>query len=317
MQKNWLSFAVFLILIVLIDINFNKFMSKKTEEIKTINLPEDIDTYLNESENRFTNLVPGTEKKIFWVYPDKRKTHYAIIYLHGFSSSRQETFPVADRVAKNINANLFYTRLTGHGIGGEAFSNITLNDWFNDANEALEIGKRIGDEIIIIAASTGAPLAVWASKRENLVSAMVLMSPNFGPADKNAYLVLWPGGRIIARLLVGKYYSWKPENELHARYFTPKYRVEGLYPMMKLVKYGQTNDYSTFKLPVLFLYNPRDNVIDLKEMRRVYESIGSKNKSIIAVTNASGHVLAGNILSPQSTDTVVEDITKFLESVPD
>ncbi|MDD4273595.1 MAG: hypothetical protein PHG14_07705 [Desulfobacter postgatei] len=37
------------------------------------------------------------------------------VYIHGFSATRKETAPLSDLVAKTLNANLFYTRLSGHG----------------------------------------------------------------------------------------------------------------------------------------------------------------------------------------------------------
>ena len=63
-------------------------------------------------------LIDGTEQRIPWQTPGKR-TPIAVVHLHGFSASRQETAPLADVVADALGANLYETRLSGHGHASE------------------------------------------------------------------------------------------------------------------------------------------------------------------------------------------------------
>lgn len=65
-----------------------------------------------------------------------------LVYLHGISATRQETAALAEIVAKRLEANLFYTRLTGHGRTGEALLDGSVRAWFNDTVEAFDIGQR-------------------------------------------------------------------------------------------------------------------------------------------------------------------------------
>ncbi|KZL20096.1 hypothetical protein PsAD2_01582 [Pseudovibrio axinellae] len=60
-----------------------------------------------------------------------------------------------------MEANLYYTRLTGHDRTGEALAEATLYDRINDLAEAVEIGRQIGEKIIIVSTSTGATLSAW------------------------------------------------------------------------------------------------------------------------------------------------------------
>ena len=82
-----------------------------------------------------------------------------------------------------MNANIFYTRLTGHGRSNAAMAEATVNDWANDAVEALEIGKQLGERVMIVGTSTGATLAAWLATydQSNDILAHVWISPNFGP----------------------------------------------------------------------------------------------------------------------------------------
>jgi pimeloyl-ACP methyl ester carboxylesterase len=144
------------------------FLSGPRVEIDTqlypVHLPEDLDGYLTQSEAQYADIVLGAEKTIIWADESKKqKTDYAIVYIHGFSATRQEIAPVCDILAKQIGANLFYARLRGHGRGAEAMGRATANEWMNDMVEALVIANRLGEKVLVIGNSTGATLAVWAA----------------------------------------------------------------------------------------------------------------------------------------------------------
>jgi esterase/lipase len=287
--------------------------AKINDKINKISLPEDLDKYLKDSESKNTNLKENVEKKIIWLNKDKRKTPRSIVFIHGFSATRQEIAPVCEIVAKKLGCNLFYTRLTAHGEkDGEAFATVTTNDWFNDAYEAVEIAKRIGDKVIIITCSTGAPLTVWLMQREPKIESVALISANFKPREKESDILLLPWGNLICKILVGKYNSWVPKNELHGQYWTYKYRSESLLPMMALTKYSRKIDYSSFKIPALFVYSEKDEVVDISWIKKVYEKYGGKKK-LVDLPGAPGHDIAGYINSPETTDILAETIIDFVK----
>ena len=60
------------------------------------------------------------------------QTQWAVVYIHGFSASRMETAPLADTIATALGANLFYARLAGHGRGGAAMGEPSVQDWLAD-----------------------------------------------------------------------------------------------------------------------------------------------------------------------------------------
>ena len=82
----------------------------------------ELDGWLHASEAAFTDLRPGTNKGIVWHGADRQRRPWAVVYLHGFSASRLETAPLAEVVAQALGAHVFYTRLTGHGRGGQAMA---------------------------------------------------------------------------------------------------------------------------------------------------------------------------------------------------
>ncbi len=293
---------------------------KVDTRLKPVALPDDLERYLAESEARFTDITPGAEKTIVWANAAKTKTPLAIVYLHGYSATRQEVAPLCDLVAARLGANLFYTRLTGHGRSGAAMAEADANDWLNDTVEALEIGKRLGDRLIVVGVSTGGTLAAWLATRPESAAALayVLISPNFAPKDANSQILTWPWGEQLARLVVGPEYSWTPHNDRQARYWAHRYPAKALLPMMALVKYVRALELEAVRAPLLVIYSPNDQVVNPREVERAYARFGATVKEIKTVTrseNPESHVLAGDILAPGATPAMAETVLEFVSRV--
>ncbi|MEZ4699208.1 MAG: alpha/beta fold hydrolase [Rhodothermales bacterium] len=310
--------AVFLILGIALAIAFVLGPRPDVDEtIQPLDLPADLDTYLATSEARFDDIIPGAEKTIVWANPEKARTPVSVVYLHGFSATRQETSPLSDSVAARLGANLFYTRLAGHGRSDDAMGEARINDWLNDTMEAYAIGQRLGERVVVIGTSTGGTLATWlaAQPDTDALMAVVLISPNYGPKDKMSGLLLWPWGKQLARMVVGPYYIWEPANEQHARYWKTRHPSSALVPMMGLVDLVNRLDFGRIQTPLLVVCSPDDQVVDPIRIAEAYPRFGSSVKELVLVEEAgdpSNHVLAGAILSPRETMPTVERIVTFL-----
>lgn len=294
--------------------------TKVNLERRPLNLPEDLDAYLAQAEAQFPDIVPGAEKTIIWANAAKTKTPLSIIYLHGYSASRQETAPLSDGLAAQLGANLFYTRLSGHGRPGEALAEATVSDWLNDTLEAFEIGKRLGERVIVIGSSTGGTLATWLAEQPNTEAALayVLISPNFAPRDPNAEILTWPWAELSAQILLGPEYTWTPRNAQQAQYWTHRYPSTALATMLGLVNYVRNSDLQSIEKPVLVIYSPNDQVVNAQEVERRFAQFGSDVKDLIPITqsgNPEYHVLAGDILDPGNTQPIKELILEFVGRV--
>lgn len=292
------------------------------ETITPVTLPDDIENYIKSSESRFPDIRPDTEKTIVWANPEApAKTPLALVYLHGFSATRQEIAPVSDIVAKSLSANLFYTRLTGHGRSSNAMADISVNAFLNDAVEALEIGKKLGDKVILIGTSTGGTLATWLATYDNsnTIAALILISPNYGPRRKESELLLLPWGNTVLQLVEGPVYQFEPYNELQQQYWTTQYPSEALLPMMGLVKLTRGKDFGKIQTPVLAIYSPSDDLVSIDAIHNYYSRLGSKTKELIPIVDTGdpqNHVLAGRIMSPQTTQDVANKIIEFIRQIP-
>ncbi len=280
--------------------------------------PADLDAYLLASESRFTDIRPGTEKQIIWANPrDRRKTPFSIVYLHGFSATRQEVAPLCDIVATALSANLFYTRLTGHGRDGAALSLATTGDWAGDAIEALAISQRLGERVIVIGTSFGGTLATWLASqdKQNSIFSLVLVSPNFGLKHPASGILTWPWARYWVPLVMGRNRSWTPMNERHGRYWTSRYPSTALLPMAGVVARVQALDFKHLNTPVLMIFAMEDRIVDSRKTKQLFEYWGAHQKQKVLI-NASGdpqnHLIVGDIISPENTGAVAQHILSFI-----
>lgn len=278
---------------------------------------DDVEAYLAASESAFPDIRPGLAKQVIWADPaEKPRTALAIVYIHGFSASKGEVRPLPDLVAKALGANLFYTRLTGHGRSGDAMTEASVTDWRADMRETLDIAGLLGERTLIIATSTGATLATWALSQPewvNRVAAAVLLAPNFRIRGRGAFLLTAPLARLSARLTLGRRRSFVPINALHAAYWTTDYPVRALLPMASLVAHARTLPFEAISTAALFIQSPGDQVVDARQTSAVAARWGGPAVVLDPgdIDDPYGHVVAGDALSPKTTGHLAEIIVDW------
>lgn len=275
-----------------------------TITFQSASLPDDLDAYLAEKEAAFADIRPGNEKQIVWAYPNsKAKTPLAIVYIHGFSASPAEIRPVPDDVAKSLGANLFFTRLTGHGRTGDAMAQGSVNTWVNDYAEAVAIGRRLGEQVIVMATSTGASLATWAAGNPDLardVAGYVFVSPNYGVQARGSFLLAGPFAPTFVQAILGDRYGFQPRNPAQAENWTTDYPALAVIPMGQLVSLAKKARVEEIETPVLFIFSPDDQVVRPEETRAMAARWRGKAETVEVTdsTDEAQHVITGDILSP-------------------
>ena len=284
-----------------------------------IMIGDDIDAYLAMREGQFDDIIDGVEKRVIWADEANVKTPLSIIYLHGFTASSKEIRPVPDRVATALGANLYFTRFTGHGRQPTALANATVGHWMDDVGEAIEIGKQIGETVIIMATSTGGTLAAAAAldkaAMEN-IGGIIFVSPNFAINSRAANLLTWPFARQWVPLVIGKEQQGNPRNDLHARYWIMTYPTTALMPMAAIVAAVDRESYDDVEVPALFYYSRQDQVVAPEKTAAFARSWGGESNSIIASLTADddrfSHIIAGDIVSPNQTESAVEQMIAWI-----
>ncbi|KAB0682040.1 alpha/beta hydrolase [Aureimonas leprariae] len=282
----------------------------------------DLDAYLARAEADVPNLRPEAAKEIRWAYPASRaRTPIALVYIHGFSASKDELRPLPDLVAQRLGANLFLTRLSGHGRNGAAMAEASVNDWWNDLAEALAIGRRLGERVVVIGNSTGGTLAVLGASDPELmrdVAGLVLLSPNFGPKDRRSFVLDLPFAREFGPRLFGPEWGATSGDPRIAAVWTERYPTVALLTMGALVRAARTSDIGRIALPALFLFNPNDKVVDPAKTRALIDRWPAR-KDVVEVpdtTDPNGHILAGDLVSPGTTEALANRIAEWVQALP-
>lgn len=282
--------------------------------------PDAIEAYLQAGEVRFRDaLRKGVQKKIVWHHPDRRRTGLAIVYLHGFSASHRELAPIPERLASLQGANLFNSRLTGHGLPGLSLATATLADWQADAREALEIGLHIGRKTVVMGMSTGAALGVWlAAQAPAQIAALILISPNFGLRSRLARLLPYRWGRLLLRPFSDRIRTWQPLNSHHGYYWTTRYPMRALFPVGQLIAQVRLLNPAEISLPVMMIVSPRDKIINARLSAKIFKRFVNPQNRLIYFEGSQDpehHILGGEIVSPASTGILIKEIMAFLDKI--
>lgn len=269
---------------------------------------DDLDAYLAQSEARFPDIVPTTQKEIIWAGEKGVKTPLSVVYLHGFSATKFEIRPVPDLVAAALGANLYFTRLAGHGRGSAAMAEPTAGDWLEDMAEALAIGRRLGDRVLIISTSTGGTLSAIAATDPALsqnVAGIVFVSPNFGIDKRASFLLGLPFVREWGPVVAGEERSFDVRNADHERLWTTRYPTVATIPMEALVQYALALDYAAARVPALFVFSPTDRVVQPGVTAEIATAWGAPvevwHPELTEADDPYHHVIAGDIMSPNQT----------------
>lgn len=279
----------------------------------------DLDDWLAAREAAVPDLRADAAKLIVWAGERGQRTDWAVVYLHGFSASREEIRPVPDEVAAGLGANLYFARLTGHGRDGAAMGEASVADWAADTAEALAIGRALGSRVLVIGNSTGAALATLAAHDPGMgdrVAGVVLVSPNFRVSGWAGRLIEWPGVRSWGPLLVGAERGFEPRSPDHARHWTTRYPTVALAPLGALTRAVRSQDDGDAAVPALFVVSERDRIVDSHAAIRKAARWGvdrDASAELMAVSlqpgdDRAGHVLGGDILSPGGTAPLVARI---------
>ncbi|MEO1000451.1 MAG: alpha/beta fold hydrolase [Pseudomonadota bacterium] len=278
--------------------------------------------WLAAKEAVVADLRLGAEARVVWANAGEAETEFAVVYIHGFSATTEEIRPVPDRVAGALGANLVFARLTGHGRDGDAMAEAAVPAWRQDVAEALAVGRAVGRRVIVMGTSTGGSLAAIAAfdQRVNAdIAGLVLISPNFKLNDFAGAVLDFPFARHLVPAIVGPERSFAPQSEAHAAWWTTSYPSTALVPVGATVRAANALPFFRSETPVLFAYSPDDLVVDAGRTAAVAEAWGGPvtvhEVGIGPGIDPFAHVIAGDILSPEGTEPMIEAILAWAETL--
>jgi len=284
---------------------------------------DQIESYVAEQEANYP-VRPNNEAEILWANDSLHlQTEYALVYLHGFSASKEEGAPAHRNIAKEFGMNAFLARLQDHGLDAEeSLLNVTSNGLMRSAQEALAIGKVLGKKVILMSTSTGGTLSIYlANKYPDLVAGLILYSPNIMIYDPLAAFANDPWGLQIARYTRGSNYNeWETAPE-RLPYWDTKYRLEAIIELEELIESTMIEStYHGVHQPLFLGYyykneEEQDNTVSVGAMQHFFKEVATPDelKVKVAYPDAGNHVIACEYVSDH-WKKVEEDTKAFLQS---
>ncbi|RYG04121.1 MAG: alpha/beta hydrolase [Chitinophagaceae bacterium] len=276
----------------------------------------------NESKHK---LKPDNQARIIWNNDSaKAKTPYSIVYLHGFSASQAEGDPIHKNIARDFGCNLYLSRLAEHGIDTtESMMNLTADKYWESAKEALEIGKQLGEKVILLGTSTGGTNAIQlAAAYPDQVAALILLSPNIAINDPSAFLLNNPWGLQIAKTIIGSpYITSQDKRPINMQYWDTHYRLEAAVALQELLETSMTREnFEKITMPTLLLYYYKDEIrqdstVKVSAMKEMFDEISTPaaQKKQVAMPNAGTHVI-GSYIRSNDVAGVQKQIEDFFQT---
>jgi esterase/lipase len=307
--------ALKIVLITLVALILLYFAGPKPKKpVLNQNLPKiegSVENYVAAMESKpGLQIRPGCEAKILWANDSvKQSTEYVLLYLHGFSASRREGYPVNEDFAHHFGCNAFLARLASHGlIADDPLIDMTPERLYESAKEALVLAGQLGKKVVIMGCSTGCTLALkLAADFPTMVYGMILLSPNVQIKQKTAALLSGPWGLKIAGLNYGGDFvvtADDPKGE-DCKYWNCRYRIEAIVYLQQLLDATMKKEvFEKVMCPVFMGYYYRDEqhqdqTVEVKAALNMFNALGTPdaNKRKMAFANAGSHVIACDLTS--------------------
>lgn len=285
----------------------------------------ELEAYIKNQEARYP-VKADNEARIVW-YNDsaKTKTAHVIVYLHGFSASQGEGDPLHRHIARKFGCNLYLARLAEHGLDTtDALRGLTADKYWESAKQALAIGKKLGEKVILMGTSTGGSNALQlAAAYPNDVQALILLSPNIAINNPNAWLLNNPWGLQLATLITGsRYIDTRDQRDIYKKYWYAHYRLEGVVALQEMMETSMLPEtFQKISQPTLLLYyykddTHQDQVVKVSAMKEMFAQLETPDslKQSLAIPNTGDHVL-GSPIKSNDVAGVEDAITVFLQQV--
>ena len=296
----------------------------RDEQIKLNSNLVELEKNIADSENK-ANLRPDNEARIVWADSSRKtKTPFSIVYIPGFTASWAEGDPIHKQLAKHFGCNLYLARTHEHGVDSrDALKGLTPANYAGSAEQALAIGKALGEKVVVIGTSAGGMLTLYLASKHPEIYGLVLYSPCIAVANPALQLATTPWGRqILEQAMGGEQVAvthYKPDR---ARYWLTEYHVNGLITLQAILDEFMTPDqFARVKQPVFMAYyykdeENQDKVVSVPAMLTMYDELGTPadKKRKQAFPEAGEHVIASHFTSGD-LDGIYGATEKFMTDV--
>ena len=287
-------------------------------------IPEDIDGYLEQKESEVNDIYPYAEKTIFWKNSNKNKTNYSIVFIHGFTTTGYQSKEFLNKLSAELNANLFMTRLSGHGVPYEGTKQMQIDKIMHDVSEAIIIGEKIGENVILVGHSLGGALSMLAADDEVLskkIDTLVLFAPGNSGFSSFAFM-----NTLISSLVdrTGslcwlidcdpRSFMELPDDEKWENYFATDFDTNIFYQIARIPFATDRISYDTISTSALVFYDENDRLVNASKLKSNFKKWAAKNKivSVETLETDRGRHMFPSISNPHLDRIFLDEIKKWV-----
>ncbi|UMB60062.1 hypothetical protein MHL31_13370 [Lutibacter sp. A80] len=310
--------------IIVIFLFFTTSFLTKAQEIIQLNKLADLENSINISEAATVGIKPNNQAKIIWVKNyNQKQSPIAFVYLHGFGASSREGEPIMSQLSKKYNANVYMSRLKEHGLNkSDNYKQLTPENYIASAKKALEIGKQLGEKVILVSTSTGGTLSLKLASEDASIAGLIMYSPFIDVINPSFKAIATPEGKAGFIKMNGSEILKQNRPEEEAKYWSTTYHVNGYEALIKMLINTMTpTTFSKVKTPVFVGYyykneKEQDKVVSVPAILNMYNALGTPEdqKIKVAFENAGNHVIGCDLRS-NDWESVYQKTVTFIDSL--
>ena len=304
---------------------------KTKKEDLIVHFPEvptrlsELEKYVHDREDSVIGLKEGNEAYIQWADSlNKRKTPYSIIYIHGFGAGPMEGDPVHRFLGEHFGANVFVTRLPDHGIRrANGMEYVTAQKLADATGEAYQIGKSLGDSVIVVGTSMGGALTLLLASQQPEIASVILYSPAIRDNGERLSYLFKPWAKVLMKsaMTTNGVVDMNRTGE-KAQYWSEIQHFNA-YESLGILMYSAMNSetFAKIKQPLFLGYyykndQEQDRVVSVPKMLEMFGQLGTPEnlKKEQAFPKSGDHVIASSITSNDWQGVLFASID-FLENV--
>ncbi|MEW6203610.1 MAG: alpha/beta fold hydrolase [bacterium] len=249
-------------------------------------------------------------------YPEtKKKAQFGVLVLHGFTS-HLDCVRGIEPFVKELGIPYRFPILRGHGTVPHDLVGVTAQDWYDDAEAALNELLEHCEQVIVCGLSMGGLVALeLGMNHKEEISNVVLIAPALKFADRLT---------TLTPLLSKMFKFWEsPDSYNDAELEKERnrnYRIFATGSFASLYKYARKIEkrLDEFDRPVLILHSKKDKVIAPRAARIIYSKIAtpSAQKKIVWFKR-SGHEMCLDLEAEAVLRTIGDHIAQAVKDGQD
>ncbi len=245
------------------------------------------------------------------------KVAEAIVFLHGVTNCPAQADELAPMLFE-LGYNVYVPRLPGHGEADQmtfALVPLKAEDYVATTEQAIEIGRGLGDQVIVMGLSAGGALTMWGGQNRADLQHTIAMAPFLGPN----VVPTWANRAAtnLLLLLPNMMLTWNPLEPLgppDMYYAYPRVPTRALAQFMRIGEVvadsARTTPPEALGLGVML--NEADFAVNNALARNIVERWRSHGRGVDLKVLPVSMRLLHDLIDPRQVDANTELVHKLL-----